>query len=131
MRDINLIVIHCSDSDNPKHDNAQTIDIWHKQRKFKKIGYQFFIQKNGTIEIGRKLREVGAHTKGFNTASIGICFSGKEDFTDEQKISGRILIQGLLKEFNLSIIDVLAHNELNKNKTCPNFPISEIFQVGL
>lgn len=29
MRNINKIIIHCSDTDNPKHNNIEVIRGWH------------------------------------------------------------------------------------------------------
>ncbi|KAM3912273.1 peptidoglycan recognition protein 1-like [Leptodactylus fuscus] len=40
------------------------------------IGYNFLIGSDGTILEGRGWSKVGAHAKGFNSMSIGICFIG-------------------------------------------------------
>ena len=93
---INKIVIHCSATQNgkslrtPTQTAAQRIDDWHKARGYKRtewrakqfnphlkhIGYHFVIDTDGTVETGRAVGEVGAHVKGYNTGSVGICLVG-------------------------------------------------------
>ncbi len=93
---IKKIVIHCSATANGKSlagngkTAAQVIDGWHKQRGFKRlngnrkafnahlshIGYHFIIDTTGKIESGRREGEVGAHVKGHNLHSLGICLVG-------------------------------------------------------
>lgn len=140
MRKINLIVIHCSDSDVESHDDISVIDDWHKRRGFlrksipenatnetdKSVGYHRFVTKKGTIQVGREYEEIGAHATGFNSNSIGICFSGKDGIPNElQLAAGRELIINILSLFNLSATDVLPHCQLNKHKSCPRFDIYE------
>jgi hypothetical protein len=134
-----LIIIHCSDSDNKAHDDISVIDEWHKERGFLRknipqnavnkidlhVGYQYFIQSNGNIQIGRDEEEVGAHTEGFNSRSIGICLHGKDFFTKEQFDSCKKLIPQICARHNIEIKDILPHKALNKNKSCPRFDIYE------
>lgn len=126
MRKINLIIIHCDASDNPKHDNAETIDRWHKERGWSEIGYNYFIRSNGTIEIGRSIEKIPAHAKGYNSNSIGICLHGLDKFTVDQFQSAAKLVKNLLEIHDLEKKDVIPHNMVNKHKTCPNFDISKI-----
>ncbi|MEH8092313.1 N-acetylmuramoyl-L-alanine amidase [Gallibacterium anatis] len=90
------IVIHCSATQNGKQlrnkteTAAQVIDRWHQQRGFKRqawayrtfnphlqhVGYHYIIDTDGTVETGRKVGETGAHVKGHNQNSIGICLVG-------------------------------------------------------
>ena len=119
MREIDEIILHCSWSDVVAHDNAKTIDRWHKARGWRGIGYHFVIVKSGLIELGRPLIEVGAHAKGRNFYSIGICLTGKKSFSDKQLSTAKILIKILLSAFDLDKSNVLGHYEINNNKTCP------------
>ena len=123
---INYIILHCSDSDNPKHDNIETIRDWHLDRGFKDIGYQYLITKNGGIFIGRKEFESGAHCKGFNKESIGICLTGRDNFSNQQFDSLSLLVENLCYRYNLDYSKVLPHNHFNKAKTCPNFPMGRL-----
>jgi N-acetyl-anhydromuramyl-L-alanine amidase AmpD len=125
-RKITKIIIHCSDSDRPEHDNAHTIHQWHLERGFIKIGYHYFIRKNGDLEIGRDEDEVGAHCKGYNSESIGICVSGRHGFTEEQFQILAALVTRVLDRYKLSPKNIFLHNELDRHKTCPNFSKKEI-----
>lgn len=132
-RHINLIVLHCSDSDNPNHDNIETIRKWHTERGFTgpdgvegtedDVGYHFIITKDGKIHEGRPLSEVGAHVKGHNANSVGICLTGKTPsmFTRSQFRSLRKLLDRLFHDLGLDWKQVKLHNELDSGKTCPNF----------
>lgn len=76
MRKINEIIIHCSATAEGKDFTVQDITRWHKQRGFKTIGYHYVIYRNGTVATGRDIAEIGAHCKGHNANSIGICYIG-------------------------------------------------------
>ena len=93
---ITKIVIHWSATQNGKQlrtttqTAAQRIDDWHKHRGFQRlagnykqfnlhlqhIGYHFVIDTDGTVETGRREGETGAHVKGHNLNSLGICLVG-------------------------------------------------------
>ena len=66
--------------------------------------------------------KVGAHTKGMNIKSIGICLSGNFDIEipkQEQLISLKKLCTFLIKKYNISIERVIGHREVeNCKKTC-------------
>ncbi len=76
MRDIDKIIVHCSATQEGKHISAATIDKWHKKRGWRGIGYHYVVGLNGNIEYGRNIYESGAHVKGHNKGSIGICYIG-------------------------------------------------------
>jgi len=77
MRDINLIVIHCSATKAGQDFDVDDIREWHMNgRNFKDIGYHFVIRLDGRIERGRPWDVPGAHAKGYNNNSIGICYVG-------------------------------------------------------
>lgn len=128
MRKINILVVHCTASDNPDHDNLETIDKWHRERGWNSIGYNFLIVKDGGIHVGRPIEKIPAHAKGHNKNSIGICLTGDKKFSEEQFQSAANLIWMLMMSFKLEMKDIVAHNELNKHKTCPNFKLEEIIK---
>ena len=75
------LVQHYSATPVEKDFTAADIDAMHKRRGFNEIGYHYFIRKNGMVETGRDLSqkgrfEQGAHSKGENSISIGICLEG-------------------------------------------------------
>lgn len=135
---IKKIIIHCSDSDNPAHDDISVIRKWHiEERGFIDVGYHYFITKNGEIQKGRELWQVGAHCKGHNEDSIGICLSGKLKFERCQFKSCVFLIRDLddilkIRRGNKYYREyVFPHNYFDKNKTCPNFDLRKtIFKIN-
>ena len=124
MRDINQIIIHCSVT---KGDvSADTIRKWHTDRGWRDIGYHYVIRTDGSIETGRPIKKAGAHTKGHNKDSIGICLAGgfdgtTDDFTDEQFESLLVLVAGLRSIYGA--LSVYGHNDFTNAKTCPNFNV--------
>lgn len=118
IHDLEMIIVHCSDSDNPDHANVATIRQWHLERGFSDIGYHYVINDKGIYQ-GRSLDVVGAHCKGFNKNSIGICLTGKNNFTPSQFMALGVLIENLTGQFGIK--KVYRHCDLDSNKTCPNF----------
>lgn len=133
MRRIEKIIIHCSATPPHMDIGVSEIDAWHKQRGFKGCGYHYVIRKNGEIQRGREDAEIGAHVKGYNAKSIGICLVGgldknnkaKDTRTKEQTESLKALVFRLLSTYEGA--EVLGHRDLNKNKECPCFDVKEWF----
>lgn len=131
MRQIREIIIHCSATPGGRDYTVADIDRWHKARGFKMIGYHYVICRDGSIEQGRPLEMVGAHCKGHNARSIGICYIGgldrkgrpKDTRTPAQKDSLWALVQALLKQFPNATIH--GHNEF-ANKACPCFDVKDL-----
>lgn len=78
---VTRLVIHYSATPVEKDYSAADIDRMHRARGFNEIGYHWLIRKDGRLEAGRDLTqpgrfEVGAHSKGENSSSVGICFEG-------------------------------------------------------
>ena len=71
MRDnTTYIVIHCSQTRPSQGDvDARTIDRWHRERGWLKIGYARVIKRDGTVEQGRDDDELKAHVKNYNHIS--------------------------------------------------------------
>ena len=129
MRKINLIIVHCSATQEGKDFTVDDITRWHKARGFKTIGYHFVIYRDGSIHKGRDVSEIGAHCVGHNANSIGVCYIGglaadgktpKDTRTDAQKSSLRELVAKLKAEY--PGITVHGHNEF-ANKACPCFDV--------
>jgi len=77
MRSINEIIVHCSATREGQHIPVETIKKWHVEgRGWTDIGYHFYVELDGTIKKGRDIDRSGAHTKGHNRNSIGICYCG-------------------------------------------------------
>lgn len=134
MRVINKLIIHCSATKEGQHFTAKDIDVWHKHRGFKGIGYHYVILLDGTIEKGRDESEIGAHCLGQNANSIGICYIGglapdgktpKDTRTPEQKAALNSLLSELQDRYELASIH--GHNEF-ANKACPSFNVKEEYK---
>ena len=41
----------------------------------------YYIRKDGTVHLTRPVERIGAHVKGFNANSIGICYEGGLDLS--------------------------------------------------
>jgi len=120
--DITDIVLHCSDSDLVYHDDISIIRDWHiQERRWKDVGYHWFITKTGDIQQGRKELIQGAGVRGFNKNSIHICLSGKEEFEDIEFL----MLKGMLERIcdYYPIKKVWYHRDLDNKKTCPNYTI--------
>lgn len=127
MREINKVILHCSDSDVKSHDNIETIRKWHVQENgWENIGYHLFIDKKGKIWKGRPFGVIGAHCESQNIDSIGVCVSGKKEFTDAQFQSLKIVCSYLMMFFDLKPECFKPHNFYDKTKTCPNFNLEPI-----
>lgn len=107
MRPIKLIVIHCSATREDREFTEYDLDICHRRRGIQRDGIPFLYPQNGDIKSTRPLERIGAHTRGFNKESIGICYEGgldckghpKDTRTEWQKHSMRVLILTLLKDY--------------------------------
>ena len=73
MRTINEIIVHCTATPEGKDYTVDDITRWHKERGSKTIGYHYVVYRDGSVHEGRPLAEVGAHCKGHNAHSIGVC----------------------------------------------------------
>lgn len=121
-RNVFCVFLHCSASDNEKHDNAETMHKWHLERGFNEIGYHFFIRKDGTIQYGRDCERVPAAQEGHNQGSIAICCHGleKDKFTDAQRHSLRALCIHLNALYKGGLT-FHGHKEVAA-KDCPVYP---------
>ena len=100
--------VHCSDTKTNQSFGVEDFRKWHVQeRGWSDVGYHYVIRLNGTVETGRPLERSGAHAKGHNAHSVGICFEGGK------KPSG-CDVYGDLK--------IRGHYEVS-SKTCPNFNV--------
>lgn len=115
-----------------------------RRRGFNGIGYHFYIRKNGDIKTTRPIERIGAHAKGFNRTSIGICYEGGLDChgrpadtrTEWQVHSMHVLVLTLLRDY--PGCRVCGHRDLSPDlngngeiepeewvKACPCFDAEE------
>jgi N-acetylmuramoyl-L-alanine amidase len=138
-RKIKRIILHISASE---FGGAILIDDWHTNGNgWDAIGYHFVICngydkkgkytafKDGAIETGRDINIQGAHAKGMNSDSIGICMIGKDgEFTWNQIDSLIVVLHELINEYDIDINDIIGHYEtpLANGKTCPDIKMDKI-----
>ena len=120
--DIKLIIVHCSDTDNSENLTAIDIHKMHLDFGWNGIGYHKVICRSGKVENGRPEYWVGAHVKGKNNNSLGVCLIGRDCFTKPQFLS----LEKVLRNWKSVYPDakILGHCDTgNTSKTCPNFNV--------
>ena len=128
------IVIHCSDSPQGRVDGAGEIHQWHVEKGWAGIGYHAVIDEEGLVMRGRpvfpetKTFWAGAHVRGHNHESIGICLIGIDDFTLEQMSALRSLVFDYKRSWPDA--EVVGHCDLDDRKTCPNFDVKNWYKHG-
>lgn len=129
MRYIDEIIIHCTATKAGKPVSVNTIRKWHLARGFSDIGYHYIVGIGGNIMVGRAINLAGAHTRGRNKNTIGICYVGGVDLdlnpldtrTPAQKESIRNLVRSLKVVFP-TIKKVNGHYKYS-SKACPSFNV--------
>lgn len=148
MRKIDLIVVHCSATREDREFTEHDLDACHRCRGFNGAGYHFYIRKNGDIKATRPLEKIGAHAKGYNGHSIGVCYEGgldsngrpKNTLTAWQRHSLQVLLRVLLADYPGS--RVCGHRDLSPDlngnreiepeewvKQCPCFDVDTFLKT--
>ncbi len=138
-----LIVIHCSATRATMDVGVQEITQWHIQRGFDTLGYHYVIRRNGELQNGRRESAIGAHVRGHNANSIGICLVGGVDdnnrpennFSNPQFATLTELVRQLKQRYPTARI--LGHRDLSPDKNgdgkipsneftkaCPSFDVT-------
>lgn len=131
MREIRQIIIHCSATPEARVVTAEEIDDWHRGRGWSGIGYHYVIGLDGEVWEGRDIETPGAHARGYNSHSIGICYVGgmsedmsapKDTRTPEQNAALVKLVFTLKSKYGLGNDAIFGHNEVSQ-KACPSFDV--------
>lgn len=135
MRRIDYIVVHSSASPEGREDTIEDIDRWHRARGMRGVGYHYVIELDGVVFEGRPLSMQGAHVRGWNAHSIGICYIGgtdntrqrnaKDTRTPEQKRSLEYLLTDLKTMFPDA--EIVGHGNLAAT-ACPSFDAREEYK---
>jgi len=150
MKTIDSIIIHCSATRAGMDVRASDIRKWHLERGFADIGYNYVIDLDGTVEVGRPLSMNGAHCLGYNDHSIGICYVGGLDAhgnpqdtrTYAQKKAMHTLVENLMDAYP-TIVKILGHRDTSPDlngdgkisqnewiKACPCFDVAAEFPMA-
>jgi len=127
------IIIHCSYTKPHMNWGADEIRKIHvDENGWAAIGYHYIIKRNGSVDRGRPHDAVGAHCRGENAHSIGICLIGgmspdgapESNFTKAQMVSLNVKVAELKKEVPSATIH--GHSEFS-DKECPCFSVRDYF----
>lgn len=134
MRDIKKIIIHCSATKEGQDISVENIRYWHvEENGWSDIGYHFIVDINGFLHEGRDIDIHGAHTKGENKDSVGICYIGglsedmawKDTRNKRQKDTLEIIIKYIKNLYPEA--KVYGHNDFSE-KDCPCFDAKEEYK---
>lgn len=136
VRNIKRIILHCTATPEGKDYSVDKIREWHTKpepagRGWSDIGYHYVIYRDGSLHVGRDVNLSGAHTKDYNTTSIGIVYVGgltadakksKDTRTDAQNKTLHALVAELKKMYPGATVH--GHSEF-ANKSCPCFDVKK------
>jgi len=104
---------------------AEDIRRWHVEGNgWDDIGYHYVIRRDGSIEKGRDDNVQGAHVRGHNKNSLGVCmvggYNGECNYTSAQWLSLESIISTLKVQHKNATVH--GHNEFS-DKKCPCFDV--------
>ena len=108
---IQKLVVHHSASSSATTKKVD-IEKWHKQRGFSQIGYHKVIEASGNIVNDRPETIQGAHAKGANKASLGVCIVGNFETNTPSTVQINALVKILTKwckTHNLKAANIYGH----------------------
>lgn len=131
--EIKFLVVHTSATRPSVDIDVIEIDRWHRARGWDGIGYHYVIRRDGWVELGRLPDVIGAHVKGFNHCSLGICLVGglnevtaepQDNYTGRQKVRLEALLRYLKHAYPHAYI--LGHRDFpDVKKACPCFDVRD------
>ena len=128
-RTARIVVHHCA---SPRSTTLEQITGWHKARGFETVGYHFFVDGVGVMHRGRDIHKIGAHAKGANEDSIGICLAGdntqlEHRWTSYQIDELRLLVATLQDVYGP--LPIYGHRDVPGGETattCPGLDIRTV-----
>jgi hypothetical protein len=125
------IMVHHSLTKDSGTVSWQPIRNWHmglhpdSPYKMIDVGYQYgieLINDKYEILVGRMEGTIGAHTRGMNGTSIGICCIGNFDKNPPDKDQWSLLLKlcvNICLRYNIPADKVKGHTEYAPYKSCP------------
>lgn len=119
MNEKKLLIIHHSGADHSFWQvNKYHTDLWNFISNLGYgIGYHYYIEKDGKVYQGREDNEIGAHCKGLNDISIGICLRGNFNETlptkEQEKALGELLVK-LQEKHNIDVKNIFPHRKVSQ-----------------
>ncbi|CAM0104215.1 amidase [Vibrio phage 159E36-2a] len=131
---VNYITIHCSATKPKRRTTIEDIDKWHRDRGFRKVGYHWYIDRDGDIHQGRNETEIGAHVAGHNLGNVGICLEGglsdetgdpENNYTVAQWDALTLLLKEVIGRHGVKWGNIKGHRDWGANKACPCFDVND------
>ena len=120
--DIRYIVVHCSATRASQSYSPEALERDHRARGFRSAGYHFYIRRSGAIIPLRPLEQIGAHARGYNRSSYGVCYEGGLDDTgrpaDTRTAEQRTALRQLLEHLHTLApqATILGHRDLSPDR---------------
>ncbi len=122
---IKRLIVHHSAS--PLTTTIEDIQKWHvEENGWDDVGYHFVISQIGIVYRGRDLAYQGAHARGNNNDSIGVCLVGNNSeylnvWTTEQVGA----LQRMWNSFKMLWrgIEVYGHRDIAEGTECPGLDV--------
>lgn len=144
-RTTDYLVVHGAWTEKGHDADVDEIREWHLDRGFRDVGYHYVIRRDGRVQEGRTLEAMGAHLKGYNNQSVGICLvGGKPDnlsplipdyeewyfnYTWQQMGALQMLLEQIQKMYPDARIR--GHNDFpGVQKDCPGFDVPAWWNGG-
>ena len=116
----------------PFKELVREIKRWHVQENgWSDIGYHYLISRDGQVRKGRPVEKAGAHTRGHNSDSIGVCLIGghggakTDDFFDHFTQAQWDTLHKWLNDMETKYtFTIHGHNEY-ASKGCPSFDVQK------
>ncbi len=136
---VDWLVIHTAAAADEHGNIVRGITIddirrWHLAKGWSDIGYHYVIEDGGMVSPGRPEDRPGAHVRGLNDRSLGICVTGHgdiEDFNLDQYFSLYTLLNQLCRKYHIYCTRVIGHREAHlkadvpdPHKTCPGVKVN-------
>lgn len=118
---------------NSKLDQFEGINNYHKSKNFPisslgfYAGYHYIIEYSGQVIKCKEENEIGAHARGQNHKSIGICLCGNFSLfmpSDEQKEAAKELINEIIDRRKIPISAIEPHRQHSATE-CPGKLLSD------
>jgi len=130
LHHVDYFVVHAAATTPSMNIGVAEIREWHLARGWDDVGYHLVIRRSGVVEYGRNFSTRGAHTRGYNSKSLGICLVGgldseglaENNFTEEQFDTLEQVLKGLHVLFPLATVK--GHRDFpDVTKECPCFDV--------
>ena len=104
------------------------IDDFHRYvRGYENTGFAYNVYvKGGKVYIVHHLDAKGAHTEGYNSNTIGVCFHTADRNDLATQIALILTLRYLMYRYDIPKDRVVGHRDLNSNTVCPNIDMDKL-----